>query len=283
VLEANENHARSVDLMGVRVLVAEDNEANVRLIERLLGRLGIDTLAVGTGAEAISAVRDGYFDLVLMDLHMPEMDGLEATRILRAGGYNTPIVALTANAQGSDRQACIAAGMNDYLSKPVRAADLEATLCRWLPDAERIEAGNPVVEVGALPARAADVLDERQIAELVALDPDGSAGFMAIMVESYHASLDETMPRIRAAVSGSNWALLEEAAHKLKGVAANIGLARVYEAASELVAGVRGGDASDADRSLADLEAALVPADEALATLLAGLPGHQGASAEDAA
>jgi signal transduction histidine kinase/CheY-like chemotaxis protein/HPt (histidine-containing phosphotransfer) domain-containing protein len=277
VLQANEYVDRTVDLIGARVLIAEDNAANVRLVERMLGRLGIDTVSVGTGAEAVSAVRESVFDLVLMDLHMPEMDGLEATRLIRRSGRDIPIVALTANAQGSDRQACLTAGMNDYLAKPVKATDLESALRRWLPGGEMTAEAGPAAPAGLIPAGLGDVIDEGQMAELLALDPDGSAGFLAAMVESYHETLDETMPLIRAAVAGSDWPLLEEAAHKLKGVAANIGLRHVHDGASRLVAGVRMGDTSDADQVLAELEKAILPADEALATLLAGVEARAAA------
>jgi HPt (histidine-containing phosphotransfer) domain-containing protein len=97
------------------------------------------------------------------------------------------------------------------------------------------------------------------------------------MVESYHATLDETMPLIRQAVAGSDGLLLEEAAHKLKGVAANIGLRHVHEAAARLVAGVRMGDTSDAAQVLDGLEKALPPADDALATLLADVEARAAA------
>ena len=284
VLEANEYVDRTFDLFGARVLVAEDNPANVRLIERMLGRLGVDSVCVGTGSAAVRAVRESIYDLVLMDLHMPEMDGLTATRAIRAAGHDIPIVALTADAQVSDRQACIAAGMNDYLSKPVRSADLEAALHRWLQGRDGRDADVGTVDAkGTIPDGLDDVIDRSQVGELLALDPDGSAGFLAAMVESYHDTLAETMPRIRAATDGSDWPALEEAAHKLKGVAANMGLQRVHEAAAKLVAGVRLGDCSDAGPTLAALEAALAPAASALEALLAQVPDPAGRFDRDAA
>ena len=282
VLEANEFTDRTVDTIGARVLIAEDNQANVRLIERLLGRLGIETEIAGNGIEALDAVREGTFDLVLMDCHMPRMDGLDATRAIRAAGYDIPIVALTANTTGNDRTACFAAGMNDYLSKPVRPADLAAALRRWLPNDEELAMPGPLaagLAAGTIPAELAEVIDPGQMAELFALDPDGSAGFFAAMVDSYSATRDETLPSIRAAVVASDWELLEEAAHKLKGVAANLGVRRVYEAAARLVALARVGDGSDARPTLADLEAALAPADEALTILLARTSAASGLEA----
>ncbi len=304
VLEANEFTDRTVDTIGARVLIAEDNQANVRLIERLLGRLGIETEIAGNGIEALDAVREGTFDLVLMDCHMPKMDGLDATRAIRAAGYDIPIVALTANATGNDRTACFTAGMNDYLSKPVRPADLAAALRRWLPNDEELTLPGPLaasLAAGTIPAELVEVIDQGQMAELFALDPDGSAGFFAAMVDSYRATTEETLPSIRAAVAASDWELLEEAAHKLKGVAANLGVRRVYEAAARLVALARVGEgagegsggagsagvSSDGAPILADLEAALAPADEALTLLLvhvsAGVEMDEASAARDAA
>jgi len=121
----------------VRILVAEDNAINQRLAERLLERLGFEVRIAGDGAEAVECLRNDGYDLVLMDVQMPRLDGLEATRRIRRledeGAHpRVPIVAMTANAMAGDREACLAAGMDDYLSKPLRSRDLQATLARWL-------------------------------------------------------------------------------------------------------------------------------------------------------
>jgi CheY-like chemotaxis protein len=102
---------------------------------RLLEKLGHEVLVVNSGAAAVVAVADGGFDIVLMDCQMPEMDGYEATRHIRASesaGRRLPIIAMTANALQGDREQCLAAGMDDYLSKPVRPANLVAMLATWI-------------------------------------------------------------------------------------------------------------------------------------------------------
>lgn len=122
---------------GLSVLVAEDNELNAILTRTLLERQGHKVRMVDNGAEVVEALKGepgGYFDLVLMDLHMPEVDGFEATKRIRALGpewSDVPVIALTANAMVEDRQACLDAGMDDYLSKPVMPEELQAALNHW--------------------------------------------------------------------------------------------------------------------------------------------------------
>ncbi|MEC9345637.1 MAG: response regulator [Pseudomonadota bacterium] len=118
----------------LRILLAEDNEINQMLALALLGKRGHKVTAVMNGAEAEAAARDGSFDIVLMDIHMPEVDGLEATRRIRAlegDKLDLPIIALTANAMAEDRQMCLDAGMDDYLAKPINEAELNAALEHW--------------------------------------------------------------------------------------------------------------------------------------------------------
>jgi len=133
-----------------RVLLAEDNAINVKVARGLLGRLGIAPEVAANGREAVELSAATAYDLILMDVQMPEMDGYEATRQIRAregamaDGRRVPIVALTAHALQSDRERCEAAGMDDYLPKPVRAEALRRILARWLSDAETTPARAPL-------------------------------------------------------------------------------------------------------------------------------------------
>jgi len=121
-----------------RVLVAEDNPVNQVVAAEMLKRMGCRVDLVGNGREAVAAVRSLPYDLVFLDCDMPEMDGFDAVRAIRAGeaaGKRVPVIAMTASALKGDRERCLEAGMDDYLPKPVRLGDLTAAVQRWLQPA----------------------------------------------------------------------------------------------------------------------------------------------------
>ena len=120
-----------IPLDGLCVLVAEDGPDNQRLIRTLLSKAGAEVTIVEDGVAAVEAAKDGCFDVILMDLQMPRMDGYEATRALRASGYSRPILALTAHAMLTDRERCLAAGFNDHLTKPINAEALRSKVSQW--------------------------------------------------------------------------------------------------------------------------------------------------------
>ncbi len=128
---------RRGDILGGRVLLVDDNPVNRRVAQLALQKLGMTVELAVDGVGALEALEQERFDLVLMDLQMPRMDGLEAARSHRRrgepAGRRTPIIALTANALAADRQRAIDSGMDDFLAKPVALKDLERTLRRWLP------------------------------------------------------------------------------------------------------------------------------------------------------
>src|SRR6185503_5022513 len=119
-------------LTGTRILIVEDNAMNQQVVSELLDRAGAAVTVAGNGREALAQVEERQFDLVLMDLQMPEVSGIEAAETMRAAGSEVPIVAMTASALPGDEQRCLDAGMNDYLSKPLNLERLSAALERWL-------------------------------------------------------------------------------------------------------------------------------------------------------
>ena len=117
----------------LRILLAEDNPATQSLISIIMEQMGVDLTIVDNGQAAVEFLEKEVVDLVLMDCQMPQMDGFNATAQLRAKGIETPIVALTAYAREEDAEQCLAAGMNDFLSKPFRQSEMRAILQKWLP------------------------------------------------------------------------------------------------------------------------------------------------------
>jgi CheY-like chemotaxis protein len=114
-----------------KIILAEDHPVNGLVITKQIQRLGFEVVHVGNGAEALELAMTGTYDLILMDVQMPVMDGHEATRALRKAGNRIPVIGLTANAMPEHRTACLNAGMDDYLSKPVRMKDLDEVIRRW--------------------------------------------------------------------------------------------------------------------------------------------------------
>ncbi|RYF98349.1 MAG: response regulator, partial [Chitinophagaceae bacterium] len=114
-----------------RILIAEDNEINQQVIQFILQKLGYEPALVSNGLTAVQAQKEHSYDLVLMDMQMPEMDGLEATRTIRSGNDDAVIIALTANTMAGDQERCLEAGMNDYLGKPINVEELKEKLIMW--------------------------------------------------------------------------------------------------------------------------------------------------------
>jgi two-component system sensor histidine kinase/response regulator len=134
-----------------RVLLAEDNPVNTMVAVTVLQAMGCDVDTVTNGADAVEAVTNGAYDVVLMDVHMPQMDGLEATRRIRASngpGARTPILAMTADATAEDQDTCLAAGMDDFISKPINIDHFAGVVAGWIGRRSADEAELPVAEVG---------------------------------------------------------------------------------------------------------------------------------------
>ena len=214
-----------------RVLVAEDNAVNQRVIIALCSSFGLRVDAVGDGLEAIQALSRAPYDLVLMDCQMPEMDGYAATVEIRRregdDGFHLPIIALTANALSGDRARCLAAGMNDYLTKPVRMDDLAGVLSRWMPTAEVAAAILPTV----LPAlTSAPVEMTFDPAVLTALCQElGSEGPSVIrdVITQFLNEAPAALAAINSAITRDNASEVMAAAHRLKGQALTLGLKHI--------------------------------------------------------
>jgi signal transduction histidine kinase/CheY-like chemotaxis protein/HPt (histidine-containing phosphotransfer) domain-containing protein len=230
---------------GVTVLVAEDNLVNQEVASAMLQQQGCLVDLVADGHAAVEAAKTGRYDLVLMDWHMPGMDGLQAAARIReheqvSASRHLPIVALTASAMARDDLRCLEAGMDDYLSKPFSERDLITVLGRWTKAARR-DAASRIAPAAAQP-NAASVLDPAAIEALQRMKRPADAGFVARVLARYTAEARQHLDTI---VRGGeeDRSSVEIAAHTLKSGSANVGAGVVRDAAAEIekLARVEGG------------------------------------------
>jgi two-component system sensor histidine kinase/response regulator len=225
---------------GALILIAEDHDVNRILMEKLLIRRGHRTIAAGTGVDAVRLAAAGGVDLVFMDCQMPELDGYAATRRIRAeeegGARRLPIVAMTAHAMAGDREKCLAAGMDDYVAKPLRADQLDAMLARWLPGAVEAHGnGNGNGHVAPVDAGGAevDLIDEERFGDLVRDFPRES---VREVVVAFIDSTPAIIERIVLAAEGADHAEIAAGAHRLKGGCLAVGAGALNDLAGRLEA-----------------------------------------------
>ena len=245
----------------LRLLLAEDNAVNQRLAVGLLKKHGHQVVVVGNGREALEALDGPPFDAVLMDVQMPEMDGLEATAAIRAReattGAHTPIIAMTAHALKGDRDRCLAAGMDAYVSKPLRPQELWGVL-EGLP----VATGDADAAAAGTAAHAA-AFDRAAALERV----DGDVELLKELAGLFLDDCPARMAEIRQAIVQRDAAKLQRAAHTLKGSVGHFGARETFEAAQRLERDGRDQDWDQAAEDGAALEAALVRLQPALAEL----------------
>jgi len=226
------------DLPAFRILLAEDSLVNQKLAVGLLERHGHTVVVANHGREVLGAVEADHFDLILMDVQMPEMDGLEATEIIRArergSDAHVPIVAMTAHAMQGDRQRCLEAGMDEYIAKPIRAKQLFQTMANVMGlSNEPLPAVNlPSGEPGGskLPAQAAGLWDPDAALESVKGDRD----LLRIVIETYLEESPQLVKRMRDSLGRSDAAELNLAAHSLKGSLRFLGAEEGFQLAYRL-------------------------------------------------
>ncbi|MBL8654975.1 MAG: response regulator, partial [Alphaproteobacteria bacterium] len=228
------------DLAPLRILLAEDNVVNQKVALGLLKPGGHRVDLAGDGREALALATANDYDVVLMDMHMPNMDGIEASKAIRrlpGSRGAVRIVAATAGAMQSDIDRCLEAGMNDYIAKPIVPEKLFAALRAAAPSVPSVE---PLSTQGILAASDA-VLDSGVIATL---ESQIGADTVALLVDDFAASADEAVAQIAQARAAGDMAVWTRAAHSLKSAAANMGLARVFQLADEIEAAGDKGDRS---------------------------------------
>jgi PAS domain S-box-containing protein len=254
------------DHAGARILVVEDNSINQAVAKELLEKAGMIVDIAENGAQAVQRVRESSFDLVLMDIQMPEMDGLEATRRIRAthSADSLPIVAMTAHALAEDREKSLQAGMNDHLNKPVEPQALYVCLRRWLPGRDPA----PEAVLGApLPQGLPDDMPEMIPEELNQLTQvDIKAGMHRIgdngplllrILRTFSQEYADAPARIRECFESGDSAQCRSLVHAIKGAAGNVGAMRCFEAAQAFGLALKEERSEDAEKWHALLQQAL--------------------------
>jgi two-component system, sensor histidine kinase and response regulator len=232
----------------IRILLAEDNITNQQVATGILKKFGfVGVQIVENGALAVKAVSESSYDLVLMDIQMPEMDGNEATRQIRkiefeSGKNKIPIIAMTAHVMVKDRDKCIAAGMDDYLSKPIDAKALLETLERWLPKEK--SAAPPALEKGAVLKQKISGKNNRKVFDKEALMDRlmNDTELMKTVLSGFLDDIPKQMDVLKNHIAQKNCEDAEKQGHKIKGASANIGANILMEVAANIETSGKAGD-----------------------------------------
>ncbi len=253
-------------LSDLRVLLAEDNEFNQQLATALLHRAGIEVSLARDGAEAVQMAQPGRFDAVLMDIQMPNMDGLEATRSIRKNTAldNLPIIAMTANAMSGDREDCLAAGMNDYITKPIQIDVLYTTLARWTR--RNVQPAGAIMPKPRHPPGEFSGLDTAK-----AIARMGGEDTYRIVIEKFIPNQEQAVQSIQDALGAGDKKTAERLAHTLKGIAATIGATALSESALKLETSIRENDTKNRPQLIAATATGL---DQVIASAKAYLHAH---------
>jgi CheY-like chemotaxis protein len=237
------------DARSSQVLLAEDNLVNQTLATILLEKQGYSVTVVSDGKQALAALDKSKFDIVLMDIQMPELDGIGATAAIRAKeketGFHMPIVAMTAHAMKGDREFCLASGMDAYLSKPIRGKELYETMDGLLRTGAAPQSGSKET----LQSDSA-LFDEAALLEQV----NGSYELACQIVNAFLEESPELMSRVRVAVQQRNAVALRQAAHALKGAVSNFTSGRPFEVVVALETMARNQELSSVEKAGAEVE-----------------------------
>lgn len=269
-----------------RVLIAEDHPVNCAVLEGMLDEIGVPYVTVNGGRDAVARATGETFSLVLMDMNMPDLDGVTATaRIRRAEGVGrrTPIIALTAHAGAEQRQACFDAGMDGFLTKPIPLAELRAEIGRWMPLAPAPAGAAPPVAppaataVPAVPAAAAadaspagaSAIDAAALQRIAALERPQSRGLLERVTRAFITSSTRQVEQIEAALADGDFRAIADQCHSLKSTAAHVGALELARASRELEALAKTEDRSACAAAAASLRAAQQAAVAALPAELA--------------
>ena len=248
---------------GARLLLVEDNEINQQVAQELLENFGIQVVVAENGEEAIAQLKEEYFDGVLMDMQMPVMDGITATREIRKNPQlaNMPIIALTANVFVREQNEFLAAGMNDHIGKPIDPDQLIATLAKWVRPRRTTERIHPSPTVPAsAPLPLPDLPDVKVVQSVRRIG--GNVALYYSLLEKFRANEQHVVAKIREALASNDLKTAERLAHTLKGIAGTLG-AESLQSQAEIL------EKQFKDKTLNNVESLLAQIEQEIEKLIA--------------
>jgi signal transduction histidine kinase/DNA-binding response OmpR family regulator len=259
---------------GRKVLLAEDNPVNVEVASAMLESLGLDVSRACNGQEALHTLQSGDFDLVLMDCQMPVMDGFAATTEIRrheqqhGRARSLPIIAITANALQGDRESCLAAGMDDYLSKPFTQQALGQTIGRWINLPRMAPAPDEPPPLPAALPSAEHTINPQALQNIRALSATNGDALLERVLQAYLKDTPPHLQALRQALAAGDTEQLRKTAHSLKSSSANVGALTLSQRCKDLEQLVRSNTTAGAAELLADMERSFQAVRQALGALL---------------
>ena len=243
--EADSTCKQRVNL-GARVLVAEDNFVNQQVALEILQGFGCRVTMVSDGVEAVQYARDNRFDIIFMDCRMTKMNGYEATAEIRKAeppDRHTPVIALTAQAMKGDRERCLAAGMDDYVSKPIDPDSMMAVLRRWLPETANVKGGTTSLDAAEVDTESGAVLDMKQAMWVTG----GKMGMFKRIATVFLQHMPNRLRELELAVGERDIPEVSRLAHSIQGAAASLGGQRLRQMALQMESQARSGRLDDPD------------------------------------
>ncbi|WP_204103856.1 MULTISPECIES: response regulator [Spirulina sp. CCY15215] len=255
MLSSSQFDALLSEQLPLKILLAEDNVVNQKVALNLLKKLGYRADVAANGLEVLESLKRQSYDIVLMDVQMPEMDGLEATQHIRErerdmGNSHITIIAMTANAMQGDREICIEAGMDDYISKPIRINTLVEALKRYQKQSQSLS--SPVAQEEDLDLVA---IDEKMWQELIEIGGDDADGLIRDLVESYCEDSPRLLAGMREAIANQDAKQLEYYAHTLKSSSASFGVMQFTDICAKLEKLARSGTTVGAESLFTQVQA----------------------------
>ncbi|OSM05189.1 response regulator [Magnetofaba australis] len=266
-------------LRGARVLLVEDHEINRHMTAEILGLGGFRVESAAHGQEAIDKLKARPFDVVLMDIEMPVMNGYEAAQIIRHNERfkNLPILALTANAMTGDRERSLSVGMNDHIAKPIDPEELFEKLARWMRPPQTSSAHAPQTPLDGAQAPDAGASQHTQQGLALQTEPalhrlGGNRGLYASMLQRLPQAYSEMMTHVEQALAQQRWLEAAQQAHGFKGVAGNLGASTMQKAADALELCLKSETPQQAEAILASMRQEMARVQSAITDYLAGKP-----------